>query len=234
MSNRGQESDHPNETDTNDAQGEDVHPPPFELKDIPEEEREIAERVTRAVMLETSWSGRLPRPPDLKDYNDIVPGSARELVDDLLQESKFAQQSIDLDREVSHRVLTLMEGRHELDVEESRSDRAFRDRVIDNLRYLLYLPLLLIVLVLFAPLGDIAKVIIIVGILVAYAGPVCIVLARGRMTENERDVLTSIVPQVTAAITAVIRKQDVERNASSKHIERGESSHKELDETSEP
>ncbi len=159
-------------------------------------------------MFGMSWSGRLPRPQDLRDYDQIVPGAAKDLVDEILQESRLAQQSIDLDRDVSSRMLSIMESQHELETEDSRSDRSFRQQVFINLRPLLYLPLGVILVVLFAPIVDWVKAVICVAIMVAYTAPVCIVLVRGRMTDNESDVIKSILPEVTAAVTGAIKSQE--------------------------
>ncbi|MGI8405086.1 MAG: hypothetical protein ACR2OE_10070 [Thermomicrobiales bacterium] len=191
-----------------DEQEEASQPPPVGSDSIPEEAREIAQEVTRSLMLQSSWSGRLPRPRDLQEYDNIVPGTARDLVNDLLQGSVLASRSIDLDRDVSSRVLSIMEHRQRLDEEESQSDRQFRDHVFNTLRPIFYAPFIAIAVVLFAPIGDWPKVLIIVAIFAGSLAPLCISLLRGRMTSTESDVIKSVVPKVVAETRSALSNQD--------------------------
>lgn len=186
--------------------GETAKSPPFDASPEDEEAAEIAGEVIR--MLGVSWTGRLPRPPDLREYDEIVPGSAKDLVEELLQESKLAERSIELDRDVSARVLDLMERRFDLEKSESESDRRFRTTVFNRLSPLFYLPLILVfIIVMWAPLSDMGKVAAVTIIVVASVAPLCIILLKGRISENERDALTEIVPKVVAEVTAAIRNQ---------------------------
>ncbi len=192
--------------------GESLGSPPFDAEVVDDDEREdlakdVSKNVSRRLMM-YSWSGRLPEPNDLRQYNLIVPGSAEKLVNDVVSDTKLAEQSIDIDRDVSNRVLTIMESQHQLEVEESRSDRDFRNKVFDRISPLLYLPLLVIILALFGPIGDAAKVFIILGVLIAYVAPVSIVLLKGRMAEGEKEVISSVVPAVVSAVTSVLKSRD--------------------------
>jgi uncharacterized membrane protein len=181
--------------------------PPFDPEIVSDDEREFAQDVTRRLMMGYSWTGRLPRPNDLRQYDEIVPGAAAKLVDDVVYETRLAEQSIAIDKEVSTRVLSIMESQHTLEVEESRSDRQFREKVFGSIRYLLYLPLAVILIVVFAPLSDWVKATVVLGILAAYVVPLCIVLLKGRMTEPEKDAISTVVPAVVAAVTSVLRSQ---------------------------
>lgn len=185
-------------------EGETAESPPSDASQDDEAASEIAGEVVR--MLGVSWTGRLPRPADLQEYDNIVPGSAADLVQELLQESRLAERSIDLDRDVSTRVQNLMDDRFELEKSESESDREFRTVVFNWLKPLFYLPLVLVfVIIMWAPLGNWAKVAAVSIVVVASVAPLCIVLLRGRMSSNERDALVAIVPQVVAEVTAAIR-----------------------------
>lgn len=174
---------------------------------VSDDERQFAQDVTRRLMMGYSWTGRLPLPNDLRQYDEIVPGAAAKLVDDIVYETRLAEQSITIDKEVSTRVLPIMESQHTFEVEESRSDREFRENVFGSIRYLLYLPLAVILIVVFAPLSDWAKATVILGVLAAYVVPLCIVLLKGRMTEPEKDAISTVVPAVVAAVTSVLRSQ---------------------------
>lgn len=194
--------------------GEAIESPPSDADQDEEAVVDIAGEVVR--MLGVSWTGRLPRPSDLQEYDRIVPGSAADLVEELLQESKLAARSIDLDQDVSNRVLNLMEDRFGLETSESESDREFRTGVFNWLKPLFYLPLILVfTVVMWAPLSNWAKVSVVSIIIVASVAPLCIVLLRGRMSANERDALTAIVPKVVAEVTAAIRNKSSEGNDSS-------------------
>jgi hypothetical protein len=170
-----------------------------------DEKEEFAEEVSRRLMMTSSWSGRLPRPSDLREYDAIVPGAAEKLVDDVVYETQLARESIELDKRVSDVVLDIMKGQHDLAVEQSQDDRSFRDNVFNWLKPLFYLPLVVVVLILFAPIDDWVKAVIAVSVIAAYVAPVCIVLLKGSMSDNEKEVLSSVVPAVVSAVRKELR-----------------------------
>jgi hypothetical protein len=192
------------------GQGEANTPPPADpeiVDDSSEEAREFAHEISRRLMVASSWTGRLPHPSDLEKYDALVPGAASKLIDEAIQPSVLAEKSIELDRDVSDRVFSLMEQDQVLRIEESRSDRHFREHVFNRFLPIFYLPLLIIVLVLYAPLADWAKAAIVVAMLAAYVSPVCISLLRGRMTQREADTIQSLIPKIAAEVTSVLKNQ---------------------------
>lgn len=170
-----------------------------------DEKEEFAEQVSRRLMMTSSWVGRLPRPEDLREYDVIVPGAAEKLVDDVVYETQLAKESIELDKQVSDVVLDIMRGQHDLAVEQSRDDRAFRNTVFGWLKPLFYLPLVVIIILLFAPIDDWVKAVIAIAVIAAYVAPVCIVLLKGSMSDNEKEVISSVVPAVVSAVRKEIR-----------------------------
>jgi uncharacterized membrane protein len=182
-------------------------PDPEIVDESSEEAREFAHEISRRLMVASSWTGRLPHPSDLEKYDTLVPGAASKLIDEAIQPSVLAEKSIELDRDVSDRVFSLMERDQELRIEESRSDRHFRQHVFSRFLPLFYLPLLIIILVLYAPLSDWAKAVIVFAMLAAYVSPVCISLLRGRMTQREADTIQSLIPKIVAEVTSVLKKQ---------------------------
>lgn len=84
--------------------------------------------------------------------------------------------------------------------------------MFDWLKPLFYLPLVVVVILMFMPIADWAKAVIADSIVAAYLVPVCIVLLRGPMIDNEKEAITAIVPAVVSAV----RKEMRTRTAPSK------------------
>lgn len=172
-----------------------------------ERHEQLVEQVRQQLMISASWSGRLPNPRDLREYEEIVPGSARDIIDEMLHESKIMQQSIDIDRETSQRMMSIMERQEDRFSEESQSDREVRDMVLNRISPLLYAPVFLFVLVLFIPASDAVKITALAVLAALYLVPLSMALLRGRVSDNERDVM-KVVPEITQAVMSALRAHE--------------------------
>lgn len=183
--------------------------PPDSLAELSSDARrqQLVEQVTQQLMISASWSGRLPNPRDLREYEAIVPGSAREIIDEMLQESKIMQQSVDLDRETSQRMMSIMERQEDRFTEESQSDREVRDTMLNRIAPLLYAPVVLFVLVLFLPAADSVRITALIVLAALYLVPLSMALLRGRVSDNERDAM-KIVPEITREVMSALRAHE--------------------------
>ncbi len=98
-------------------------------------------------MTASSWQGRLPRPDNLRQFDVIVPGLAREIADDMLEEGRRFDRAAAMDHEIATRVVSMME-------RESASDISFRKHVFDRLLPLFYLPFAVVIVIVLIPLDD--------------------------------------------------------------------------------
>ena len=62
------------------------------------DEQPPTERVQDALEYKSAWAGPLPHPSDLRGYDDVVPGAAREIMDAWREETRHrhAQEKRDL------------------------------------------------------------------------------------------------------------------------------------------
>lgn len=168
--------------------------PPYVYPEVVENPEEFAKDVSEQLIAMSSlWQGRLPRPETLRQFDQVVPGLAREIADDMLEDGRRIDRAMALDHEISTRVLDRID-------RESEADISHRKYAFDRMLPALYLPFLLVVIVLFAPIGDVAKISIIGAILVASVAPICISLLRGRMGKDEGEVLKKVIPDMMEAM----------------------------------
>lgn len=188
---------------------------PFDLDfpDLEPNEREelfarVTEHVTERVMTEQfmSWRGRLPRPEHLKAYNDIVPGSAEKIIDEMLTEANVLKQTVAIDERATDRTLTLLEKQEERRLEESRSDRDVRDRSMATINRLLIAMVGMFVLLMLVPLDPWSRSALVAGWIAFTVAPIVIVALRGRHSDNERDVMQKLPDIVRSSVRGELKE----------------------------
>ncbi len=146
----------------------------------------------------TSWIGQLPHPRDMREYEDICPGSAQAIIDNMLLANKLVEKGIDNDRDSMNEFWRLKNREADLAEIESKSDRKTRDRATIGTFIYMFLLCCILVIVLLVDNDPWVKVTGLGAVALMLLAPAIINSLRGRHSDNEKAVIDGI-PEIIRA-----------------------------------
>lgn len=185
--------------------------------DVPPEIRQI---LLRILSQKAAWTAPLPPPVLIDEYERIHTGAADKIFADFERRSQSEAdltqariRALDQDS-----VLQLRE--QELRERESASDIRSRDMVIPWSLGIIFFCLIVAVAIVFLwPADQWARVAAALVFMVPVAAVMIVVSMRGRVSDNERDVMTKTLPQVVEAVVKAMRPGQASPETTTPEIE---------------
>lgn len=193
-----QSSDH----DSNENQRKDENPS-SEI-DLPELTAEQKDRVSEELYDQlqiaqySSWVGQLPHPADLRAYEEICPGSAQMIVDNMIATNRLLEKGMDNEHRSMTEFWTLKNREEDRYERESNSDRGARDRATFGTFIYMFLQVVAFVLLVYSNNETWVKVAGFGAIATMNIAPAVINALRGRHSANEKSVIET-VPDIIRA-----------------------------------